>query len=321
MKFLKTLIIPLLAAFTACNQMEFDPMDTDANTSYFTPTHSISEFIAEYASEAGDLFPVRSNSGTANIFSVDTIPMLGDSIVISGIVVSSDDEGNVYKNLVIQDPLTGDALKVSIDVSGLSAIYPIGQTVSIMCNGLVIGKYADLFQLGIIYYNDDSDTRKKGYEPGRIPYPIFKANVRMTGAPQPSLIKVDTMTIAQIKASDRTIHSRVICIKNAKFNGYGEVEFNYKKLLSSELYFGMPKPAIVGVPISREIEDATGKMYVSTSEYAKFAAKKIPASNISGNIKVIVGWYRDKEVNTGTWQLTLVSPKDLGKGFEAYHAL
>jgi hypothetical protein len=320
MKFLKTLIIPLLVAFTACNQMEFEPMDTDANESHFTITHTISEFIAAYASEAGDVFPVRTNSGTAKIFSVDTIPMLGDSIVISGIVVSSDEDGNVYKNLVIQDPLTGAALKVSIDVSGLSAIYPVGQSISIRCNGLVIGKYADLYQLGIIYYNDDTDTRKKGYEPGRIPYPIFKANVRMTGAPQSSLIKVDTMTIAQIKASTRTIHSRIVCIKNAKFNGYGEVEFNYKKLLSSELYFGLPKPAIVGVPISREIEDPTGKMYVSTSEYAKFAGKKLPVSTMSGNIKVIVGWYRDKEANEGTWQLTLVTPKDLGKGFEAYHA-
>ena len=323
MKLLKTLTIVVLVVLTACNQVDFDPIEIQPNVGVWTNTHTIAELIAEYASEEG-VYPVRSNSGDANLFSLDTIPLHGDSIVISGTVISSDIDGNIYKSLIIQDPQTGDALKISIDVSGLSAFYPVGQSISIKCNGLAIGKYADLYQLGVVYYNNDSDARKQGYEPGRIPFPIFKSNVRINGMPNRNLIKVDTLTIQQIKQGGRSMHSRIVCIKDAKFNGYGEVNFNYKKLTSSELFYGSPKPTITGVPVAREIEDGTGKIYVSTSEFAKFASTSLPESNISGEITVIVGWYWDSAgtpqyPRTGSWQLTLRSIEDLGKGFESYH--
>ena len=110
-------------------------------------------------------------------------------------------------------------------------------------------------------------------------------------------------------------------IKNVKFNGYGEVNFTYKSLSDTEKFFGLPKPNIVGVPISREIEDKNGnKIFVSTSEYARFANKPLPKDNEFGDITVIIGWYRDKAINPGNWQLNMRSIEDLGKGFEPYHS-
>ncbi len=320
MRNLKFLFASLIAiGLSSCMQTEFDNMEL-SNEKKWTTTHTIAEFIAEYATTVGDL-PVRPNSGTANVFSVDTIPSTGDSIVISGVVISSDIEGNLYKNFIIQDTITGDALKVSVDVGSISGIMPVGQFVSIRCNGLAIGKYGDLLQLGIAYFNNDSDDRKRGNEIGRIPYSLFKVKSQIIGLPKSQSIRVDTMTIDEIKASNRSVHSKIVCIKNIKFNGYGEVNFTYKLLSDTEKFFGLPKPTIVGVPISREIEDSKGnKIFVSTSEYARFANKPLPNNDEFGDITVIVGWYRDKAINNGNWQLNMRSIEDLGKGFEPYHS-
>lgn len=320
--------IALSTLLTSCNKTEYADLKL-SYSSKWTTTHTISQFIATYASEKGDIFPVRPNSGLANLFSVDTIPSKGDSIVISGTVISEDVAGNIYKNIVIQDPLTGDALKMSVDVGSLTGLYPIGQTISIKCNGLAIGKYGDSYQLGIVFYNkDDLKPAKSGYEPGRIPYSLFSTIVQANGMPKPQIVHIDTMTIAQIKSfpTPRSLHARLVCIRDVKFNGYGEIEFNYGKLTAAQSYFGLPKPKFTGVPISRELEDANGgKIYVSTSEFSAFASKPLPSSSIVGDVTVIVGWYRDKEgttqfPNPGGWQLTLRSLSDLGKGFEAYHA-
>jgi Family of unknown function (DUF5689) len=319
--------IALTVILSGCAQTEFDAMQVDSSASGWTTTHTISQFIATYASDKGDIFPVRPNSGTSNLFSVDTIPRGGSPIVITGTVVSEDVAGNIYKTMVIQDPATGDALKISIDAGSMTGIYPIGQSISIKCNGLAIGKYGDLLQLGIVFYNkDDLKPAKSGYEPGRIPYSLFMTLVKPNGLPEPNKVRVDTMTIADIKSSPipRSLHSKIVCIKNVKFNGYGEVEFNYMKLSTAQAFFGLPKPTYTGVPVSREIEDAAGnKIYISTSEFSKFASKPLPSSTYVGNVTAIIGWFRDKEgtaqyPNPGGWQLTIRSLNDLGKGFEAY---
>ena len=311
--------IALTVLLTSCAQTEFDAMKMDTNQAKWTTTHTISQFIAAYASNQGD-FPVRPNSGTANLYSVDTIPQGGDSIVISGTVISEDIAGNIYKNMVIQDPLTGDALKISVDAGSLSGLYPIGQTISIKCNGLAIGKYAELYQLGVVYYNIDSNPKtgagKTGYEPGRIPYSYFATVVQAIGMPEPNKVRVDTMTIAQIISSTVTIHSKLICIKNAYFTG------NEKgvQIPSAANKIFAPTTNGVGYPQSRDITDGTGTIAIATSEYAQFAKTKIPADTYKGSITAIVGWYHDKAAYAGSWQLTIRSLNDLGKGFEAYRA-
>jgi len=70
----------------------------------------------------------------------------------------------------------------------------------------------------------------------------------------------------------------------------------------------------------RNINDGTGEISIATSEYAKFANYPLPASTYRGDITVIVGWYRNTTKDNGTWQLTLRTINDLGKGFESYKA-
>lgn len=315
------IVLSLVVFFVSCDN-SYDPIQKADGSNAWTATISISELLSQYGSVVGD-YPVRPNSGSAHLFSVDSIPATGPDIIIKGTVVSSDDAGNIYKYIVLQDPETGAALKISIDAGSLSAIMPIGQTIAIKCNGLAIGKYGDLFQLGIVYYNNNTDANKKGYEIGRIPYSMFLAKTQIIGMPDMANVRVDTMTIAEIQAAGRSVHSRLVCIQNASFNGYGEVNFTYKKLDLSEMFYGRPKPSITGVPVTREIEDGTGKMFIATSEYAGFAAKAIPDASYRGDITVIVGWYLDKvrsDDDGNNWQLTLRSLDDIGAGFEGYKA-
>lgn len=303
-------------ALTACEPFEYKQADVDLHKDVRPATHTIKELIDELASERG-VFPVRSNSGSANLFSVDTIPYGGETIMINGRVVSSDREGNMYKYIIIQDlkdPKQG--LKISIDANSLFGLMPIGQVISLQCNGLAIGKYADMYQLGVVYYNDNTDTRKRGYEPGRMPYPIFKKRVQLHGLAEPAKVVADTMTIAEIRAADRReIESRLVVIKDAHFTGFGEVDFDRVELNEDQKYWGLPINTIAnGVPISREVTDPSGAtINVSTSQYAAFAKKGLPEKDEIGDLTVIIGYYRDKASNTGDFQLNVRSLEDFRK--------
>ncbi|HEY5591965.1 MAG TPA: DUF5689 domain-containing protein [Paludibacter sp.] len=300
--------ITLTALLTGCAQTEFDPISPDSLLGQkWESTYTIAQLKSEYMKTAG-------------LFSADLISSQTD-IVINGIVTSSDNEGNVYKYIVVQEEgANAQAMKISIDAGSLSGIYPLGQRVSVRCNDLYIGKYAEGPQMGITYFN----TEKSRTEPGRIPKLISDIHISAYGLPVPADVKPDTMTIAQIKAAGLTVANKLVCIKNAFFTGKGANYGLPSTISEAELIFA-PSTNGIGYPQSREIQDGSGaSVFVSTSEYAKFASKKLPASTYKGNITAIVGWYNDKDATASSskiyHQLTLRSIKDLGKGFEGYLA-
>jgi len=285
------------------------------STDQWVTTHTISAFVKEFSSQTGDL-PTR----TASLFSVDTVPTNKD-IVINGIVVSNDNEGNIYKYLVIEDIVTGQALKVSVDAGNLSALFPTGRAISINCSGLAIGKYADMLQLGLPFYN--TTANKTGWEIGRIPYTLFMTRVQVNKiSTTPISEMVDTVTIAQILSGGTAMHSKLVCIKNAYFTGNG-ADYGQPLIIAEALQIFAPPTNGIGFPQSREIMDGTGSVFIATSEYSKFATYKLPAATLKGNITAIVGYYNDKDaIIDGSkiyHQLTIRSLNDLGKGFERYH--
>ncbi|MBQ1842210.1 MAG: hypothetical protein II130_04420, partial [Bacteroidales bacterium] len=62
-----------------------------------------------------------------------------DEIIIKGQVVSSDESGNIYRELYIQDA-TG-AIDVKIGKSSMYNDYKIGQWIYVNCQGLTLGEY------------------------------------------------------------------------------------------------------------------------------------------------------------------------------------
>ena len=179
--------------------------------------------------------------------------------------------------------------------------------------------------MGTAYFN--TTANKTGYEVGRIPYTMFMTRVQVNKTSiLPISEVVDTVTITQIRNSGPEMYGKLVCIKNAFFtgNGSGSGTLTSKPapLPVTAQIFAPPTDGI-GYPQSREIQDGTGSVFVSTSEYSKFATYKLPAATMKGNITAIVGYYNDKDATIDATkiyhQLTLRSLSDLGKGFERYH--
>ena len=68
-------------------------------------------------------------------------------LVISGKVISSDASGNIYRSLYIQDETGGIELKIGN--SALYNDYALGQTLYVKCEGLTVGNYGGMLQIGM----------------------------------------------------------------------------------------------------------------------------------------------------------------------------
>ncbi|MBP5218284.1 MAG: hypothetical protein J6Z47_04980 [Bacteroidales bacterium] len=81
-----------------------------------------------------------------------------DDIVIAGKIISSDLSGNIYRSVYIQDE-TG-AIEVKIGSTGLYNDYKLGQTLYVKCEGLTLGNYGGMLQIG---YSDPTGEYETAY--------------------------------------------------------------------------------------------------------------------------------------------------------------
>ena len=77
-------------------------------------------------------------------------------LVIGGQVISSDASGNIYRSLYIQDETGG--IEVKIGNSGLYNDYQLGQMIYVKCQGLTVGNYGGMLQIGISDPTGDYET-------------------------------------------------------------------------------------------------------------------------------------------------------------------
>ncbi len=257
-------------------------------------------------------FLVKPNA----FFSVDQI-IHNEDVIIEGIITSEDIAGNIYKAIVVQEE--GDnpqAIRISIDAGSLTGIYPVGQRVSVKLNGLWIGNFGQSAQIGTKFVSSTASrlTNDPEYtgEPGRIAKVISDRHIVPYGMPDPKAIVPKEMTIAQIKAAGPELHNMLVIIKDATFTGKG-ADFGKPANLAEKDKIFAPSTNGVGFPQAREIIDATGSIFIATSEYARFANKKLPTG--TGDIVALVGWYnnRDKTLDPTRiyHQLTIRSLSDL----------
>ncbi len=204
---------------------------------------TLNQLLDEYMTEEGNFlsettpYRTRATNGKDGIyvFSIDTLPSVGQALYIRGRVITEDHAGNFYKSMVIQQIVDGkqQALRLSVDASSVSGQYAIGQEILIKVNGFAIGRYANQPQLCIPSYNNNiyanNAEQKVGWAPGRIPFSRFQKATQRIGLPDKSKIQTDTILITEftnlpVKAladqkAIRYMDGMLVCIKDVHFTG------------------------------------------------------------------------------------------------------
>ena len=258
-----TIIAILIAAVLAGCNLEPDvaPMPTfvgEANT-------TIAELLAMHDIGSED--------------SYDSIPM-GSNIVICGYVTTSDEWGNNYKYLNIEDETGG--IQIKIDNKALYNRYKVGQRIYVKCDGLVLGDYRKLPQLG--FWANGSMQ----------PIPSFKTYLYLfpDGAPMGGFNPIDMTTIPAANDIPSTMYNRRVRLLGATFVEGGMATFS--------------EP---GAATSHDIKMSDGTtITLRTSNYATFASETLPVG--TGEITGILTRYNNYV------QLVINSPADL-VGFTA----
>ena len=298
--------VAALIGMTACETDEPQP-----NTNTEVPTSiSVADLIANYTTASGVYQPVRQRANGdygSNLFTIDTIPSGGPDIILVGRVVSDDMAGNLYKTLVIQDindPKRG--MKISVDGSSISGLYPYGTLIGIRLNGLCIGKYANQYEIGVASYNNNTlamnANGKVGWVIGRIPLNRFTKATTIYGQAEPDKVVINDITIPEIlNGNIDEVAGRFVRIKNVHFtNQYFDTNGNPTNCSDGDPRTDensgvfAPTTNFIGFSQSRAFADELGNMCcTSVSEYAKFAYYRLPDAEYVGDIVGIVGFYFD----------------------------
>jgi len=126
-------------------------------TKYFTPLLIFCGLILFFASCEDDfdeppvdeLIELSSNTTIAELKAMHTLGAedseITSDVVIEGVVVSDDREGNFFESLVIQDATGGIALR--LEQGDLYTEYPVGRRVFVKAQGLYIGDFNGSHQL------------------------------------------------------------------------------------------------------------------------------------------------------------------------------
>lgn len=129
---IELLFVTLL--FASCNRWE-------------APTFEAPVYTGPAANKTiADIKAMHPELGTG---AQDSICRYDETFIVKATVVSSDEGGNCYKYITVQDETGG--IEISIDRTSLYNEYPVGQTVYIDCRGLIVGDYHNKYQIGWKY--------------------------------------------------------------------------------------------------------------------------------------------------------------------------
>ena len=175
--------------------------------------------------------------------------------VIEGYVSSTDQSGNIYKTIYIQDDPTNptQGFVLSVDAVSTYASYPQGAKVYIKLKGLAIGTYGGVKQLG---YMDNGTF-------DRIPEKMVPTSI-LKSCSAKATITPKVMTLADMKTANDQYIGCLVKVQNAEFDA---------KVLCSTY-------APDGYTVDRQINDPTTSAttrVVRNSNYASFANQKLPS--------------------------------------------
>ena len=193
-------------------------------------------------------------------------------VYISGRVVSTDQYGNFYKTLFVEDDSGG--ISIRIDLTDYHRTYYRGMQVRVTCNALVLSSYGGTLQLGAYSYTEGSSDL--GYiSANRLPA-VITIDEGKGGPPEPTTLTIDGLSPGDI--------GRLAAFENVQFID-GELPLCW---------------ADAEADTDRHITDRSGNtLIVRTSRFADFAGRTLPAG--SGYIEGVLTYFN------GSYQLVVCS--------------
>ena len=269
----------LLSIVASCSN-ELDNPPVALPVAKHAPNMTIAELKARYWQEA-----------------VNYIDTIHDDAVIHGWVVSSDESGNIYKKIYLQDE-SGMGLTVAINQGDLYQKYREGQELVLNLRECYIGKYNGQQELG---FPDTANYRKRGsWQMGFMSQSMWESMAELNGFF--NLAKVDTMHIGIADLANKTDSAVLLKFQGAlvRINGVSFKEANGVVVYA---------PESVNYT-NRTLVDAQGRtLVVRTNNHADFALTPLPTGKV--DVVGVLDFYTYTANRDGTWQLSLRSINDV----------
>lgn len=286
MKTFKYIFILMTSLITASCMNDFDEPNFDVPP---YGNNSIGEATTTIADLKKDYSDIILNNGYEE-FTHD--------IVIEGVVVANDEEGNVYKQFVIND-LTG-AIIISVDDVGMYATLPIGQKIRLSLKGLYIGGYGSLAQIGTKYYNENYSE----WQIGRMSKYAFQEHVRIMDKPNlgyPEMQPKELTAAFLADNSNKNLMPMYVVLRNVSFK-----EADGTRLYAPE----EEQISETNTAVERHVSVGGEDIIFRLSTYADFANAVLPEGNL--DIYGVLTRYRNPgNSSKDYWQFLLSSTDDI----------
>ncbi len=259
---IKTLFLSLVMALGIVSCVHDDVYNTPALANY----------------ECGELTP---NLSLKDLKMMPLNTAITEDKIIEAYVGSTDETGNIYKTIYVQDAPTNptQGLAISVDMVNTYTKFPQGSKIYVKVKGLAMGQYGGAPQLGL----PGSGTTL------RIPENQVKNYILRSCSPKVN-ITPKVMTLADMNTASNDLLGALIQVNNA--------EFEARNLCSTY--------ADAGVSVDKMIVDPTTNVttrVVRNSGYASFANDRLPSGN--GSIVAIYSKF------SSTYQLLINRKEDV----------
>ena len=248
---------------------------------------------------------LKKNYGITKDMINDTV-RIDDGIQIKGVVTGNDAEGNIYKEIALQDETGG--ILVCIAQGGLCGQMQVGQEILIDLGGLYIGAYRSQPQIGVPYTSTSTSGAKSVY-PSRIARAEWQTRFKLIGKPDAKKLVAKEFDYESLKGNETELYKYAGCLVKATGVGFAKAD-------GKTTYAPKSEGASTGYGVMRAFKNmTTGKDYttnefgVRTSCYSDFAAEKLPEGKLT--VTGILTCYKSQKKYNATAQILMRQQSDV----------
>ena len=283
----QSFIIALLAsafALTACQDGDWDVPEGTLTE----PPYGNNSLVAGTTTTIAEL-----QTKYANTIKNSSYEPITDDLWLRCVVTGNDIGDNIYKQIAVQDETGG--IIIGINGSDQGAFMPVGQKILIKLQGLCVGGYGEMAQLGTKYYN----SKYSEYQIGRMEVPFWQDHARLVMDGTSEAMGFGTMKVDTIDFDPNKTMAQQ-CGRVVRLTGVTVSRDGTPVVAPDD-----GSVSLVSNCVNRTLSggNAGSKCVLRTSTYAKFKGVTIPSFPV--DIYGIATYYR------GTWQILARTESDL----------